>query len=97
MKEKIYISGKITGLDHEEAYKMFWDAQTKYESVGFEVVNPMKLNHDHDGTWQNYMRIDLIEMLSCNHIFMLKGWENSKGANIEYNLARELGFKIIFQ
>jgi hypothetical protein len=50
MKETIYISGKITGLDFNDAYKTFLDAQLKYESVGFEVVNPMRINHEHDGS-----------------------------------------------
>lgn len=97
MEEKIYISGKITGLSLSDAYIRFLDAQIKYESVGFKVVNPMRINHDHDLSWESYMRADLKAMLDCTHIFMLKDWHTSRGANIEYNLARELGLKIIFE
>ncbi len=97
MKETIYISGKITGLDFNDAYKTFLDAQLKHESVGFEVINPMRLNHDHDGSWVNYMRADLKALLDCTHIYMLKDWQLSRGATIEFNLARELDLIIIFE
>lgn len=97
MVETIYISGKITGLDFNDAYKTFLDAQLKYESVGFEVINPMRINHEHDGSWENYMKADLKAMLDCTHIYMLKNWHLSRGANIEYNLARELGIIVIFE
>ena len=97
MKETIYISGKISGLDFDDAYKTFLDAQIKYESVGFEVINPMRLNHDHDLCWESYMREDLKAMLDCTHIYMLKNWHLSRGANIEYNLAMELGLIVVFE
>lgn len=97
MKETIYISGKITGLDFNDAYKTFLDAQLKYESVGFEVINPMRINHDNDGSWESYMRADLKAMMGCTHIYMLKGWHTSRGANIEYNLARELNLIVVFE
>jgi hypothetical protein len=97
MKEKIYISGKISGLEFEDAYKKFMDAQLKYESAGFEVVNPMRIAHDHDLTWESYMKADLKAMLDCTHIFMLKDWHTSRGADIEYNLAKELSLIVIFE
>jgi len=48
---KIYISGKITGIE-EEAIKRFEFAQNKLKSADFEVVNPMKLEHNHDKSWE---------------------------------------------
>jgi hypothetical protein len=97
MKEKIYISGKISGLEFDDAYKTFMGAQLKYESAGFEVINPMAITHDHDLTWESYMRADLKAMLDCTHIYMLKNWHTSRGANLEYNLATELGLIVVFE
>ena len=95
MKEKIYISGKISGLEFEDAYKKFMDAQLKYESAGFEVVNPMKITHDHDLTWESYMKADLKEMMDCDAILMQNNWKDSKGAIVEHNLAKDLGLAIM--
>jgi len=97
MKNKIYISGKITGLVFEDAFKNFEKAEKKWIEEGYEVVNPMTIDHNHDKSWENYMRIDLKAMLECDSIFMLKGWETSRGAVIEHNLAKDLGFKIHYQ
>jgi len=96
MKQKIYISGKITGLTQEEAFNSFNNAELYLKRQGFEVVNPMTIPHNHDKTWESYMKEDLKALLECTDIYMLKGWHESKGANIEYNLARELGLSIIF-
>jgi len=96
MKDKIYISGKISGMEHSVACSIFNDAELSLIDKGFETVNPTKLKHDHDLSWENYMRTDLKEMMDCTHIFMLHNWEESKGAILEHNLAKELGFTIIY-
>lgn len=98
--KRVYISGKITGLPIEVATDKFNKAVTQLELHGWDnenIVNPMTLTHDHDLSWENYMRVDLIALLKCTHICMLKNWHTSKGANIEYNLAKDLNLTIMFQ
>ena len=97
MKKKVYISGKITGLIFEDALENFAKAEQQLIEKGYEVVNPMTLNHDHDKSWESYMKVDLIAMLDCTHIYMLDGWGDSRGAHIEYYLACKLEFQIIRQ
>ena len=96
-KNRIYLSGKITGLHIEGADNHFNKAEEKLNQCGYEVINPMNINHDHDKSWENYMRVDLKALLDCDFIYMLKNWHLSKGANIEYNLAKDLGLTIIFE
>lgn len=95
-KGKVYISGKISGLNPDTAFSFFNNAELFLIDEGFETVNPMTISHEHDKSWENYMREDLKAMLDCTHIYMIKGWHESKGANIEYNLAKDLGLTIIF-
>ncbi len=99
MQKKIYISGKITGLSIVQAESLFNNAETQLKAMypGCEIVNPMKINHDHDKSWENYMRADLKEMLNCDSIYMLNNWQQSQGAIVEYTLAKGLNFKIIHQ
>lgn len=91
----VYISGKVSGLDIEVAKKSFQDAETRLIELGYDVVNPLKLSDDHDKTWESYMRVCITHLTLCNAIYMLDGWENSKGAKLEYYLANELKIKQI--
>jgi len=104
MVKKIYLSGKITGKTYEEALADFSRAESKVNSANLvspdtivETVNPMSIEHNHDQSWQNFMRVDLKALLECDAIYMLKGWHESKGANIEYNLAKDLDLEIFFE
>jgi hypothetical protein len=93
---KIYISGKISGIE-EEAVHLFQKAHNLLEGNGFIPVNPMTLNHDHNKSWENYMKVDIKALCDCEAIYMLENWLNSKGALIEHALACDLGLKVYYQ
>lgn len=95
-KEKVYISGKATGIE-KEAIGIFAEAEKELQKLNFETVNPMTLNHDHDLTWQSYMRKDIKELCDCDSIYMLNNWMDSKGAILEYQIAVGLGLDILFE
>ena len=57
----------------------------------------MKLNHEHDKSWESYMREDLKALLDCTHIYMMKNWDTSRGAIIERNLAKDLNIEAIYE
>jgi hypothetical protein len=95
---KIYISGQITGLDYADAYQRFEQAEKQLKDENWdEIVNPMKLNHEHDKTWENYMLVDIKALFECDAIYMLNNWCNSKGARIERSIAIEMGLEIIYE
>jgi len=96
-KTKIYIAGPITGYDLNERKREFDFNQSLLEVEGFEVVNPMALPHNHDKSWESYMRECIAALITCDEIFMLKNWRASKGARIEMYIAFEMGMKIIFE
>lgn len=79
--KKAYISGAITGTLN--AAKDFYNAELQLINEGYDVVNPMKLNHDHDKSWESYMKVCIKAMCECDEVFMLYKWETSKGANRE--------------
>ncbi|MBS5907860.1 MAG: DUF4406 domain-containing protein [Dysgonomonas mossii] len=92
---KVYISGPITGLPYEEVEKAFSKAEASLKEQGHEVVNPLNNGLPRESTWNEHMRADLKLLLDCDAIYMLNGWEYSKGASLEYDLAIDLGFKLI--
>ena len=95
---KIYISGKISGLDRQETIDKFEEASEYLKHCTFEVSNPMEFCEYKDGkTWENYMIECVAELIKCDAIYMLNDWSQSKGARIEYAIAKEMGLKISFE
>ena len=92
---KIYISGKITGTtDYIQRFERAEKTLSKYI-----VINPAKVNAQlpTETTWEEYMQMSMTMLRMCNAIYMLNGWEDSKGAVLEYNYALENNYKIIFE
>ena len=103
---KIYISGKISGLPIEAAKAKFkWHAGF-LELKGYEPVNPFDTEpifekpiteYTKDEIWAIFMAADIKELFACEAIYMLKDWGQSKGARVEYAIAKEIGLKIFFE
>lgn len=97
MYKRCYIAGPITGIPEAVFKANFAHAKHQVENIGYTPVSPIELNHVHDNTWEAFMKVDLRAMLTCHAIYMLEGWENSKGATIEWQLAGVLGMEVIYQ
>lgn len=92
---KIYISGKITGLPIQDVRQKFEDVKALLDEIGFDAVNPMA-SHD-EMTWEQHMVKDIELLMSCDAIYMMDNWIDSKGAQIEYDIANRLGKDIWFE
>jgi nucleoside 2-deoxyribosyltransferase len=97
VKKKIYISGPISGVPFEQAKAAFEDAEMRLEEKGYAPVNPIDNGLPRNSIWEEHMRADLKLMMDCDAIYMLKGFRRSRGAMVEYTIAKELGFEIIYQ
>ena len=94
---RIYISGKITGLDINEARQNFDNAQHLFEAKGYQVINPMKeVPYNPSFQWGDYMRADIKLLMDCDAIYMLPNWDDSDGAKVEHYLAEQLNMEIIY-
>lgn len=95
--KKVYISGPITGTkDYLEKFK---DIETALVLVhqGVEVINPAKVNANlpESTTWEEYMRMSLCMLSMCDGIYMMEGWQQSRGANLEYAYAKGMGITVL--
>ena len=107
---RVYISGPITGILNYNIAE-FKKYEEKFKNLNFEVVNPHELftKEEVDGINKSledkvisfeehhafFMRRDIKEMMDCDFIAVLNGWEKSKGANIEVYVARNLNIPVI--
>jgi hypothetical protein len=96
-KIKIYIAGAITDNDLQERKETFMRWQNYFEDKGYEVVNPMELPHNHNKTWESYMKECIIALVDCTTIYLMNGWELSEGAKLEYYIACKLQLKVIIE
>lgn len=105
MSEVIYLAGPMSGIA-EFNYPAFAKYAKKYRDLGYEVTSPHELDLA-DGTdpgkdnvfkipWAEYLKRDLMVMLMRNvtSIYLLPGWEGSRGARLEHHVGSELGFGI---
>lgn len=97
MNNKCYIAGKITGLSKTEADALFSIAQIEVASRDLEPISPLDLPHKHGGTWEEYMREDLMKLLECKYLYALTNWTQSPGARFEVHAALTVGIEVIFQ
>lgn len=93
---KVYISGKISGLDLEEAKQRFLQAEEFLVGLGIQAVNPLKNGLSVDDDWIKHLCRDIELLHECSHIYMMDGWQESTGACIEYDFANRTGKKILF-
>lgn len=90
---KVYISGKVTGNPSFRAD--FAKAENKLKECNWTPVNPVAGVEEGD-THENYMRRDLKILLDCDAIYLMRDWENSKGAKLEKKVAEECGLIVIY-
>ncbi len=90
-----YLSGPITGTNDYE--QRFDKAAKEVVAMGFTPVNPVTLLHEHDKTWEAYMKESIKAMMDCEVVYFMEGAMDSQGAFIEFQLAQRLGFQKIFE
>lgn len=102
-----YIAGPMAGFP-DFNYRAFYGAEAALDLGGWRVVNPARLDaHGVEDFGVDYealtvtassraafLKRDFEWLVRCDAIFMLPGWESSKGANAELLVARMTGMEV---
>lgn len=92
--KRIYIAGPMTG--HPELnFPAFHAEATRLRGLGFQVVNPAEINDDPTAKWTDCMRADIAQLVTCDGVATLPGWQRSRGASIEVGLAQGLEMTVV--
>lgn len=89
---KIYIAGPIT--NHSNYLAAFKRAMGSIEANGHVPLNPVKPLGFH---YKDYIDMGICELMHCDAVLMLQGWETSPGACLEKKYAETVGLKIYYE
>lgn len=82
---RLYIAGPVTGKSHYNLPE-FEAAARALEFVGLSVVIPHWFVPD-GADWNTSMRRCIETLVKCDGVALLDGWEGSKGATLERDIA----------
>jgi hypothetical protein len=91
---RIYIAGPMTGLPGFN-YAAFNNAAAQLRGLGYEVENPAENLAPPCKTWRGYMRLAIRQLVTCDVVALLPGWEESRGARIERRIANDLEMRAL--
>lgn len=91
---KLYVSGPMTGIE-EFNYPAFHAAKSALEARGYDVISPADLPIRDGWDWIDYIVADIASVFQVDGIAILDGWETSKGARIECEIATQREIPIL--
>lgn len=94
---KIYIAGKISGLNRDNMIKKFEVAQKSLVTEGHQVFIPCVLPAYEEVSHEDYMHICYAMIDICDAVYMLSDWQQSKGARLELQYAADHRKKILYE
>lgn len=93
--KRIYIAGPMTNLPALN-FPAFHAEAARLRALGYEVVNPAEVNADPSAGWHACMRADIAQLVTCDAVRLLDGWESSRGASLEAHIAHSLDMRLVY-
>lgn len=91
---KLYLAGPMTGIK-DLNFPLFHSEADRLRALGYGVVNPAEINADPKANWHECMRADIAQLVTCQAIALLPGWQDSRGARLEHHIADALGMLVL--
>ncbi|WP_304184604.1 DUF4406 domain-containing protein [Phocaeicola plebeius] len=97
MKKKLYISIPISGKDITEVKLHLDIVKNGLVSKLYEPVTPFDVSSDSNASYAEHMGRDIQALLECDAVYFCRGWQDSKGCQAEYEVAKIYGKQIVFE
>ena len=100
-KIKVYIAGPVSMIQDYNR-PAFEKAKSELIALGYDAISPSDVADELDKgehvahKWIDYMRECIKRLVDCDRIYLLDNWHASRGAKIEWNLARDLGIEPLY-
>jgi hypothetical protein len=101
----IYLSGPVSGRSEREYSLHFYKVADEIyrragiEGLAIETFNPVphcRVYVEPGAPWHECMRICVSQLARCDGIALLQGWESSRGARLELELADTLKIPVVY-
>lgn len=89
----MYIAGPMTGLP-DFNHPAFRTAAAELRELGIDVEDPSTNENPTPGDYHGWLRAGLAQLIRCDAVALLDGWEVSGGARLEVNVAATLGLRV---
>lgn len=93
---KCYISLPISGYDLAERRKLAEKVKAFLVAASLEPISPLDKGLSDEAPYAEHMREDLKILLECDAICLVKGWERSRGCNVENIIAQTLNLQTLY-
>ncbi|MCI2958193.1 DUF4406 domain-containing protein [Agromyces atrinae] len=90
---KLYIAGPMTGFP-DFNYPAFRSAAELLAALGHDVEDPSTNINPTPNDYHGWLRAGLAQLIRCEGVALLDGWEASGGARLEVNVAATLGMRV---
>jgi hypothetical protein len=91
----IYLSGPMTGYENHN-FPTFNEAARRLRLLGFPVLNPADFGgEDETNTYRVCLARDLLLLPHAKVVVMLPGWEESRGAGLEFDTALAMKIPVV--
>lgn len=94
---KVYIAGKITGLEEACVFKKFNESKCQLKKQGCIAMSPAVLASNAGFGHSDYMHVCFAMIDVCDAVYMQKDWRESKGARMELQYARKCKKRILYE
>ena|SRR2546430_13401496 len=96
MDSPIYVSGPMAGYDNYNR-AFFQRAADGLRELGFHVLSPHEvvLPERPLPTYEDYLKADIALLVQARTVVTLPGWECSKGARLEVQIAHTVGILVL--
>ena len=85
---KVYIAGKITGLEKPDFLKKFYDSSKALRDQGHLTMSPATLALNEGFSHADYLHVCFAMIDVCDAVFVQKDWRDSPGAIMEVGCAK---------
>jgi hypothetical protein len=93
MSRTAYIAGKISGLPKKQVKNKFNLIAKQLTGQGYKVVKPLAVE---DEASDETVRNDIKKMLECDELHLLPDWQESRGAQLERDIALRVGMDLVY-
>lgn len=90
---RLYLSGPMRGLPDQNLPE-FRRIADKLRSMGHDVLNPADSRYGMNGTREDYLREDILQVLVADGVVVMAGWNHSPGANLEVAMAWSINIPV---